>query len=96
MGGGLMAPQNAFDHHAQMHKRRKPNPCEFQYQPMWHQKKVIFGSLGYPVLPRQQVCQGVPKTPKPPFHNEIQKFSKAKSESTPEKAPKIPPNTKFQ
>ena len=26
---------------------------------MEHQKKLFFGSLGYPVLPQQRVCQGV-------------------------------------
>ena len=26
---------------------------------LWSIKKVIFGSLGYPALPKQQVCQGV-------------------------------------
>ena len=58
MGGGMIAPQNAFDHCAQTLRRRKLKLADFQYQSMKH-KKDIFGSLGYPVLPQQRVCQGV-------------------------------------
>ena len=54
--GGMMAPQNVFHHCAETSWRRKLKLCHFKNQSMEHKKKVIFSSLGYPVLPKQPVC----------------------------------------
>ena len=50
-GGGMMAPQNVFDHCAQTLRRRKLKLGNFLILIYGASKKVIFGSLGYPVLP---------------------------------------------
>ena len=52
-----MAPQNVFDHCTQMLRRRKLKPGDLILIYV-ASKKLIFGSLGYPVLPWQRVCQG--------------------------------------
>ena len=46
MGGGHDGPQNVFDHCAQALRRRKLKLGDLKVS-----KKVIFGSLGYLVLP---------------------------------------------
>ena len=39
---GMMAPQNAFDHCAQMLRRSKLKLCDFSYQSMEHQKSYFW------------------------------------------------------
>ena len=52
MGGmGHDGPQNVFDHCAQMLKKRKLKLCELLILIYGASRKVIFGSLGNPVLP---------------------------------------------
>ena len=55
---GGMTPQNVFDHCAQTLRRRKLKLVTFNIN-LFSIKKVIFGSLGYPVLPWQRVCHVV-------------------------------------
>ena len=62
MGGGHDGPQNVFDHRAQTLRKRKLKLGDFLILIYVASKKVIFGSLGYRVLPWQRVCQGVLET----------------------------------
>ena len=54
MGGGHDSPQNVFDLTTVLKRLLGES-----YINLWSIKKVIFGSLGYPVLQQQRVCQGV-------------------------------------
>ena len=54
-----MAPQNVSGHCAQTLRRRKLKLGDTFNINLFSIKKVIFGSLGYPVLPWQRVCQAV-------------------------------------
>ena len=57
--GGMMGPQNVFDHCAQTLRRRELKLGDFLILIYLASRKVIFGSLGYPALPWQRICQGV-------------------------------------
>ena len=50
MRGGHDGPQNVFDHCAQTRTGMKLKLGDFNIN-LWSIKKVIFGSLGYLVLP---------------------------------------------
>ena len=58
MGWGHDGSQNVFAHCAQTLTRRKLKLGDFNID-VCNIQKVSFGSLGYPALSLQRVCQGV-------------------------------------